>query len=70
MSLTVTSPEGWKLAIGPLPGRKRIAMYHIRGGMLEPLAYFQSEDAADQFCRGMFNRTYPDGEIAAEAVDD
>ncbi|MDD3494072.1 MAG: hypothetical protein PHZ19_11320, partial [Candidatus Thermoplasmatota archaeon] len=34
------------LYIGPLPGRKRIAMYHMEGNTVVPLAYFLNEKAA------------------------
>ncbi len=34
------------IAVGRLPGRKQVALYQVRGSVLEPLAYFKSEEKA------------------------
>ena len=34
------------LHIGNLPGRKRVCLYRVQGGVLESLAYFDSEAKA------------------------
>ena len=68
MSVECTLPSGGKISVGTLPGRKRVALYRIRGCQLEVLAYFQREDDADTFCRLMWNVTYPDCEKASEPI--
>lgn len=62
MSVTCTWGSGANMSVGPLPGRKRIALYTIRGTMLEVLAYFPSESHAAEFCRIAWQVTYPDAE--------
>jgi len=34
------------IAVGRLPGRKQVALYQVRGSVLEPLAYFKTEEKA------------------------
>lgn len=44
-----TSGEGTSspsLHIGPLPGRKSIALYEVDGGVIRAFAYFPNEEAA------------------------
>ena len=36
------------LHIGPLPGRKQVALYMLKGASMTPLAYFVDETAAKQ----------------------
>ena len=62
MSVCSTRTDGVQIFVGPLPGRKRIALYTLRGCGLEVLAYFPSETQAADFCRIMWNVTYPDAE--------
>lgn len=38
--------RGMALHVGPLPGRKSIALYRNDASILTPLAYFKSETAA------------------------
>lgn len=46
--------HGWRLdngktlGIGPLPGRKGVAIYYEFGQEFIPLGYFRSEEAAQQ----------------------
>jgi len=68
MTIACTLPSGAKVMVGTLPERKRVALYRMRGCHLEVLAYFQSEDDADTFCRLMWNVTYPDCEKASEPI--
>jgi hypothetical protein len=54
--------DGRKIYVGLLPGRKSICLYTIRGCNVEALAWFPSETQAAEFCRIMWNVTYPDAE--------
>lgn len=40
--------KGEALHIGPLPGRKSVCLYVIKGSVLTPLAYFRNEEAAER----------------------
>ena len=70
MSVHWSHADGRKIWVGKLPYRKRIALYTLRGTMLEVLAYFPSETQAADFCRIMWNVTYPDAEPYATAATD
>jgi hypothetical protein len=69
MSVCSTRTDGVQIFVGPLPGRKRIALYWLRGSMLDVMAYFPSETQAADFCRIMWNVTYPDAEPYSEPVN-
>ena len=53
MTAQETDWHGWSvgrdsLHVGPLPHRKRVALYVLHGSVLRPLAYFRCEaDAID-----------------------
>ena len=68
MSVACKWSDGRQLYVGPLPGRKRIALYTIRGSALEVIAWFPTEDAASRFCNIVWNVTYPDAETYAAPV--
>lgn len=38
-----------EFGVTSIPNRKGKALYTTRGAMLEPLAYFKSDDCAEQF---------------------
>lgn len=44
--LTVSGTDMGTMHVGPLPGRKSIALYHVSGGHLTVLAYFPNEAKA------------------------
>jgi hypothetical protein len=44
-----------------------IALYTVREGKLEVLAYFPSEERAAYFCRLLWGVNYPDATLIAEA---
>ena len=51
--MTLDKWHGWSRAgtalhVGPLPGRKSIALYAIEGGVMHTLAYFSSEADAER----------------------
>jgi hypothetical protein len=69
MSVSCQFADGRKVHVGTLPGRKRIALYMIRGCMLEVLAWFPSESQAADFCHVMWNVTYPDALPYAVPLD-
>lgn len=60
MSVSCKYADGRQISVGPLPGRRRIAAYTVRGCRLEVLAWFPSEAQASEFCRILWNVTYPD----------
>jgi hypothetical protein len=70
MSVCCKFSSGASIYVGPLPHRKRIVLYTLRGSMLEVLAYFPSETQAADFCRIMWNVTYPDALPYAETIAD
>ena len=41
------------LYVGPLPGRKKIALYSVEAGTLTILAFFQTEEAASVALRAL-----------------
>jgi hypothetical protein len=55
--------HGWttknrSLHVGYLPGRKQPALYMTIGGLLRPLAYFQTEDKAKEALSFMDDLVY------------
>ena len=51
-SCKIEGPHGTiKFGVTQLPNRKRPCLYHMRGAMLEPLAYFRCEEDAKLFDR-------------------
>ena len=68
MSVSCKWGDGRELHVGLLPGRKSIALYTILGCCVEVLAWFPSETQAAEFCRILWNVTYPDALPYSESV--
>ena len=69
MAVKMTFSDGRNMSVGRLPESKWIALYTIRGCNVEVLAWFRNETQAADFCRIMWNVTYPDALPYSEPIE-